>query len=245
MDKLTIGFNYEDLVVANLCQIILGEAELGDAVQIQEALNIADRLGISTSTENIQAATSFARRRTLTYTLLSPILQQVENILANPDYFPESKDDFIAIVTANEDRELTTDEQAMVGAHGELLEFWKRFALHTSAQDVITGMVESYGIMNVAVFDDSDWPCLYHRGMTNLEPGIQIVVDTYNQYKTFLGFTPAMLPGNELVLPSLTKLLIDVATADVKVSGLSLAGRFWFEGKPTDDLPGSAHLQVH
>lgn len=245
MEKLTIGFNYEDLVVANLCQIILGEADVGDAVQLQETLNIADRLGFTTSMENVRAATEFARRRALTYTVLSPIHQQVENLLANPDYFPENKDDFITIITANEDRELTLDEQAMVGAHGELLEFWKRYALHVSAQDVITGMVESYGIMNVAVFDDADWPCLYHRGMTNLEPGVRVIVDTYNQYKDFLGFTPAMLPGNELALPTLTKLLIDVATADVKVSGLSLAGRFWFEGTPTDNLPGSAHMKVH
>lgn len=245
MDKLNIGFNYEDLVVANLLQCILGEAGVGDAIQIQESLNVAERLGIASSVENITAATEFVRRRALTYTILTPIQQQVETLLANPDYFPESKDDFITIIKANEERDLTAAEQAMVEAHGELLEFWKKFALHTNAQDVITGMVESYGIMNVAVFDDSDWPCLYHRGMSNLEPAIQVIVDTYNQYKAFLGFTPAMLPGGELVLPTLTKLLIDVATVDVKVSGLSLAGRFWFEGKPTDNLPGSAHLQVH
>jgi len=245
MDKLTIGFNYEDLAVANLCQIILGEAGMGETIQIQEAMNIAERLGISTTVENITAANDFARRRPVTYTLFSPIHQQVESILANPDYFPENKDDFIAIIKAHEERDLTPSEYAMVEAHGELLEFWKKFALHVSAQDTITGMVEAYGIMNVAVFDDNDWPCLYHRGMTNLEPSIQVVVDAYNQYKAFLGFTPAMLPGSELVLPTLTKLLIDVATTDVKVSGLSLAGRFWFEGKPTDNLPGSAHLQVH
>ena len=236
-----IGFTYPDLAVANLMNIVFSQGQVPTETQIFEGLNVALRCGHETTLERLAKALHFVKQRQQVYAAYTPVNQIVAQILENHDYFPENPEDFEHILFGYPD-EFTEEQKELLTAHSELLEFWQAYGMHRRSVVALGALTAAYGTEHTAVFKDEEYPCLYHRGMEDVNPEIQRIVDVYNHYKTVLGITPALLTAENLAFPPLADLLFDVS-GELVVNVPTLAGRIWFEGAPSNELPGGVKLQ--
>lgn len=236
MAPLTIGFTYAEFAFANVIGLYT------DAQDRQLELGVVDldRLsmiyGITLSSAGVASAMSLVDRRKLVYGAFAPIHQIVLQLLESPDYFPEDPAAFEDIVFRGGAR--NPKQQSLLDAHSELFEFWKAFSVHKQSLSVLASLASLYGTEHSAIFDEEDWPCLYHQGMVDIDPEIRRIVDTYNHYKSFLGFSPALLPADCPSLPIVPELVVDIVGDSLTVSVPTLAGRIWFEGVPSKPLGG-------
>lgn len=236
-----IGFTYQDLAIANVINIIFSQSDIPFQTQVVETINVGARAGHVSTVERLAAAHRFVKHRQAAYYALTPVQHIVMQILDNVDYFPENPMDFeMALFGQAEDH--TPEQAEILAAHPELLEFWKAYAIHSRATQALVALAAAYGAEHTTVFKDNEYPCLYHRGMTDVDPDVQRIVDVYNHYKEVLGFTPAVLTADHRVFPPVADLLFDV-TSDLTVNIPTLGGRIWFDGKPNDEAPGGAKLQ--
>lgn len=236
-----IGFTYQDLTVANAINIIFSQSDVPFQTQVIEAVNVSARLGHTSTVERLAAAHRFVKHRQQGYFVLGAVHQIVMQILDSFDYFPENPIDFEAILFGQVDT--PTPEQAdVLSAHAELFVFWKAFAMHHRATTALVSLSAAYGAEHNKVFSDNEYPCLYHRGMEDVVPDVQRIVDVYNHYKSVLGITPAVLTADQLTFPPVAELLFDVSS-DLTVNVPTLAGRIWFEGVPNNEEPGGPKLR--
>lgn len=235
--KPTIGFAYSDLVIANICNNVFRDSGLPEPVRLLEGVQMASRVGIVTTVDILATALRFVKKRGDTYSTHTPVELAVCQLLTSEEFFPEDPKDFREIL-ATADGKLSKDAKVVFDLHDDLLMFWQQFVVHKRSYEAIEALLQAFGAEHTKVFTDDGYPCLYHRGMSVVDPEVQLIVSVYEHYKNFLGFTPALLFGNEFMFPPLATLLIDISSPDVTVNAPTLAGRIWFEGMPDSDQPG-------
>lgn len=236
-----IGFNYGELTIANVLYIIFASTDVPRGVQLNEAVNVAKKCGMETTPETMVRAMIFVDRLRKVYAAFDPVLQIVAQLLESPEYFPEDPEDFETVVFGHQE-EITEDRTNLLAAHSELLAFWQSYVMHRQATAALAALGAAYGAQHTRVFTDEEYPCLYHRGMTDVSLEIQRIVDIYNHYKDALGFTPAVLTPNHSTFPDVPDLLFDVV-GDLTVNIPTLGGRIWFDGVPNQDEPGAGPLK--
>lgn len=234
VEQKSLPFDYPTLAIAKAVYRSIASAEMPPEVFVKATVDLGKMVGIEIDEESSKASVDFVNRLACTYGHFTPLQTVVAQLLGSPDYFPENPDDFRVLVGA---------ESELNEYHSALFAFWKQFATHHYAHIAINQSAKSFGAANSAVFTDSGWPCLYHRGMADVRPDVQAIVVLYDQYKGWAGISPAIPPYSS-TLSTQDALIIDVETGRFLVSAATLGGRIWFEGVSKDPhLPGSAPLK--
>ena len=242
MEQLPLPFNYATYIVAK--SVYSNPNLTADylAVSGKETVKEVMRLHRLTWTnEAIDAAISFIDNEKYIYRHRSVIEQQISALLNNPEYFPENINDYV--------KETQNVESACY--HQASSKFWRDQVTHIEGRKTLFSLAGVYGGMNnFPITQDSDFPCLYHRGMDVLkvDPVIRTIVQTYDYLKDYLGeIVLHDYVGEEGSLLH-TGLIITTAPDNsvATVSLGTLVGRIWLEGTPEENRFGGNELHsVH
>jgi len=224
VEQKPLPFNYPTLAIARAVYVSIASTSVPPEVHVRASLDLAAMVGVDTTEETMASAVDFTNRHACVYGYFNPLQSLVIQVLNNPEYFPENPEDFALLVGA---------ESELNEYHTALFSFWKQFATHHYAHIAINQSVTGFSVANSAVFTDEAWPCLYHRGMDNVNPTVKALVDLYDQYKEWAGISPAT-PPYSFAKSKETAITVDVESGRFLVSAPTLAGRIWFEGVSMD-----------
>lgn len=249
IEQKPLPFDYPTLLVANLIvRSISGQPELTER-QDEEKLGLIamtavtstlEQLGLVVDPLSIGAAITTMTDKQYVYRPHNPLDHLVLAVFKSVDYFPENYHDFAA--------ELGPDMQEMLCYHSALSKLWRDYATHVKARKAIFNLADLYGASrNVVVYQPSEYPCLYHRGMDidDVHPLIKGMVETYDQAEQLLGFTPSYGPLSDTVWvdgPDFIVTTNDRGVIDT-ISLTTLVGRIWLKGSPKTSEIGSPKLK--
>lgn len=250
-----INFTYRDLVAAHITmEVNSGAIEdvnpVGREAEIfATCLHEANVMFFNKTLvhETVMQAVDFLERDSDAFMPKSHIEQFISNILSDPGWFPEDIEllkERVAYATSA--LSITVDEGTeLIAAHEQLFDIWRHHQYHHNIQKAISTMAIAYGSLNNRHIGDSEWGCLYHRGMdVSADPALQRIVDTYNEAKEILGFTPALLPPECHTAINDNLVCTGTEEGGLVVKIPTFVGMIWLEGAPVKKSMGTSKLSL-
>lgn len=232
MTFMTVGTVIRNL--QNHTAINSAEPFAADAVIYQITKMMLEGSGFDVNPKAINYCLAFYKDNSYTYRNRSALDKQIEALIDSPEYFPENINDYI--------EDTGSDELACY--HSALLRFWQTYVCHRAARKTVFNLATIYGAMNNhAVTDNSEYTCIYHRGMdiTKVDPWVKLLVEAYDNAEQLLKFSPAHIPPmrKSEVLTEDFVLTGDDQSRITSISVTTLVGRIWLMGSPKNsDLGG-------